>query len=70
MITEVCIFVGVGGGRGMAYAAAIALPLYWFGRVMCAIDPRIFTITLLKFSKFSKASMLKSYWGGTSLSPN
>lgn len=70
MVVEVCVFVGVGGGKGIIYTLVLAPALYSFGFLMCLIDPRIFDIYMVKLAKFSGADKLRSYWGGTSLDPS
>lgn len=70
LVAEVLIFVAVGGGSGMAWAAIMAPVLYAFGYLMCLHDPRIFEIWQVRLSKFGAASRRKKYWGGISFDPS
>jgi len=69
MTVEVVIFVGIGGGKGLIYAAAAAPAIYLFGYLACLKDPRIFGILRAKFQHFSRAMRRKAYWGGSTFDP-
>lgn len=69
LITEVIIFVGVGGGKGLVYAIGVFPALYLFGYIACLKDPRIFHIWKTKLRYFMRAKRQSHYWNGNSYDP-
>ncbi|MCW5654236.1 VirB3 family type IV secretion system protein [Hydrogenophaga sp.] len=69
MIMVMLIFLGIGGGKGMVYAALSAPALYVFGYAMCERDPRVFQLWGVKLANFSAGQRRSAYWGGVSFDP-
>lgn len=70
MVVEVCIYVSIGGGRGLLAVAVLTPVLYAFGYLMCLRDPRIFEIWLIRLRFFSRARRCARFWHGSSFDPS